>query len=95
MKIARVVGNVVSTIKDEGHHGYKLMLVEYITPELQPDGVRQIVFDAADAGVGDIVLVNTDGGAANMLLDDKEIIADCTICGVLDSLTIEGETSIL
>jgi microcompartment protein CcmK/EutM len=95
MKIARVVGNVVSTIKDEGHLGYKLMLVEYLTRDMRPDGPRQIVFDAADAGIGDIVLVNTDGGAANMLLEDKEIIADAAICGVLDSLTIDGETSIL
>ena len=95
MKIARVVGNVVSTIKDEGHHGYKLMLVEYITPDLQPEGSRQIVFDAADAGIGDIVLVNQDGGAANMLLDDADLIADCTICGVLDSLTLNGKTTIL
>ena len=32
MRLAKVVGNVVSTIKDKGYYGYKLMLVEYFDP---------------------------------------------------------------
>ena len=67
MRLARVVGNVVSTVKDPCYTGYKLMLVEYLDPDTrQPDGARQIVFDCVDAGVGDIVLVNIDGGAASL-----------------------------
>ena len=91
MRIALVVGNVVSTIKDRSFHGYKLMIVEYLNEDGSPSESRKIAFDAADAGVGDVVLVNSDGGAANMLLDE-EIIADLTICGVLDSYTYDGET---
>ena len=88
MKLARVVGNVVSTIKDDCYKGYKLMLVEYLDPDTrQPEGARQIVFDCVDAGVGDIVLINVDGGAANMLLNDKKVIADQTICGIIDCWT--------
>ena len=64
------------------------MIVEYLNPDGTPDGSRQIAFDAAHAGIGDIVLVNTDGGAANILTGDKALIADLTICGVLDSFTI-------
>ena len=90
MKIARVVGNLVSTIKDESFHGYKLMIVEFLNPDGSPDGKRQIAFDAAHAGAGDVVLVNVDGGAANMFTGDKDLIADNTICGVLDSFTIGG-----
>ena len=92
MRLARVVGNVVSTVKDPCYTGYKLMLVEYLDPDTrQPDGARQIVFDCVDAGVGGIVLVNIDGGAANMLLNDKVCIADQTICGIIDSYTSHGE----
>jgi len=69
------------------------MIVEFLDGNLKPDGPRQIAFDCADAGIGDIVLVNIDGGAANMLLCDEVIIADITICGVLDSLTVEGDTT--
>ncbi len=93
MRIARVVGNVVSTVKDRDHYGYKLMIIEYLDGNLKPDGARQVAFDCADAGIGDYVLVNVDGGAANMLLCDNKIIADITICGVLDNITLEGETT--
>ncbi|GHV86668.1 ethanolamine utilization protein EutN [Spirochaetia bacterium] len=95
MKIAKVVGNLISTIKDETFHGYKLMIVEYLNPDGTPDGKRQIAFDAAHAGIGDIVLVNIDGGAATMFTGDKELIADLTICGVLDSFTINGRQTVI
>ena len=38
MRLARVVGNVVSTIKDEGYKGQKLMIVEYLNEHGQPEG---------------------------------------------------------
>ncbi|MDR2435623.1 MAG: EutN/CcmL family microcompartment protein [Treponema sp.] len=95
MKIARVVGNLISTIKDESFYGYKLMIVEFLNPDGTPDGKRQIAFDAARAGIGDIVLVNIDGGAANMFTGDKALIADWTICGVLDSFTINGRQTVI
>jgi microcompartment protein CcmK/EutM len=92
MRIGRVVGNVVSTIKDEDYYGYKLMIVEYWDENGKPDGSRVIAFDAGQAGIGDVVLIAADGGAANMLLNDKKIVADVAIAGVLDCYTYEGET---
>jgi microcompartment protein CcmK/EutM len=92
MKIATVVGNVISTIKDESYYGYKLMIVRYLDENGEPTGTQLIAFDAADAGVGDTVLVCTDGGGANIALEDKEIVADLTICGVLDHFTYDGNT---
>ena len=91
MKIGRVVGNVVSTVKNATQYGYKLLLIEFIDTEGNPISPRQIAFDAAHAGVGDIVLINVDGGAAKMLLEDQEVIADLTICGVLDHFSFDGE----
>ncbi len=92
MRLARVVGNVVSTIKDDGYRGCKLMLVEYFDPVTrEPEGPRMIAFDCADAGVGDIVMVNTDGGAGNLLMKDNYGIFDLTICGVLDNYSVDGE----
>jgi len=92
LKIAKVVGNVVSTIKEEKYYGHKLMIIEFIDLEGRPLGPRQIAFDRADSGPGDVVLVNIDGGAAKMFFDDDDFIADWTICGVLDHYTVEGST---
>ena len=90
MKLARVVGNVVSTVKDAGSHGQKLMIIDYLDDDGKMTGNQAIAFDVADAGVGDTVIVNVDGGAANMFLG-RQCIADLTICGVIDHLTIDGE----
>ena len=90
MKLARVVGNVVSTVKDAGYYGQKLMIIDYLDDDGKMTGNQAIAFDVADAGVGDTVIVNVDGGAANMFLG-RQCIADLTICGVVDHLTIDGE----
>ena len=90
MRLARVVGNVVSTIKDVGFQGQKLMIIDYLDDDGKMTGNQAIAFDVADAGVGDTVIVNVDGGAANMFLG-RQCIADLTICGVIDHLTIDGE----
>lgn len=89
MLLAKVVGNVVSTIKPASHHGRKLLYVEYTGLDGKPCGARQIAFDAADAGVGDTVLVNVDGGAALMIIEDKTAIVDLTVCGVVDHFSVE------
>lgn len=90
MKIARVVGNVVSTVKDRAFEAKKLAIIEWLGADLKKHGVRTIAFDAAGAGAGDIVLVNSDGDAAKMMFDDNEMIGDLTICGVIDSITLDG-----
>ena len=91
MRLARVIGNLVSTIKEKTHYNYKLLVVEYLDGSGSPVEAQQIVFDGADAGIGDLVLVNVDGGAAKLLLlHDKEIIADNTACGVIDHWTFDG-----
>ena len=55
-------------------------------------GDEAIALDAADAGIGDIVLVNNDGGAAQMIMGDTKLIASVTICGVIDSYSWQGQT---
>ena len=90
MRIAKVVGNVVSTIKEETHYGRKMMIIEYVDLKLQPTGERVIALDAADAGIGDIVLTSKDSGSAKMLFRDKSLISDVTICGVIDHFNVEG-----
>ena len=92
MKIAVVTGTVVSTIKYEKYVGYKLLKIRHLTLEGEMTGEELVALDVADAGIGDIVLVNNDGGAAQMIAHDKTLIASVTICGVIDSYTWQGKT---
>ena len=52
MKLARVVGNVVSTVKDACYTGQKLMIIDYIDENGSLTGNQAIAFDVADAGIG-------------------------------------------
>ena len=92
MKIAQVTGTVVSTIKYDKYVGYKLLKVRHLTLDGKQTGEELIALDAADAGIGDIVMVNNDGGAAQMICNDTTLIASVTICGVIDSYTWQDHT---
>lgn len=91
MVIARVVGNMVSTVKHPMHSGMKMMMVEFIDLDGNPIGTQQIAVDCACSGVGDIVLLNVDGGAANMVYGDMKNLTpiDWMICGVIDHVHIQ------
>ena len=92
MKLAVVTGTVVSTVKYEKYRGIKLLRIRHLTLEGEMTGEELVALDAADAGVGDIVLANNDGGAAQMVMGDKTLIASVTVCGVVDSYTRMGKT---
>lgn len=87
MKLGKVVGNVVSTIKDRSHNGYKLMIVQFIDKDGNIASEEIIATDIANAGIGDTVLINDDGGAAQMVFEDDNVIIDYTIVGVIDSFS--------
>ncbi len=93
MKLGRVTGTVVSTVKYGKYCGIKMLKVRHLDLHMNEVGEELVALDAAHAGVGDIVLVNNDGGAAQMVLGDKTLIASVTICGVVDSFTCQGETT--
>jgi ethanolamine utilization protein EutN len=73
MQIARVIGNVVSTVKNESLKGRKILLIQTLTADLRPKGKPMVALDAVGAGVGELVF----------WCRGKE--ADCTIVGIIDS----------
>jgi len=93
MKLARVTGTVVSTVKYDKYRGMKMLKMRHLDLEMNETGEELIALDAANAGMGDIVLVNNDGGAAQMVMGDKTLIASVTVCGVIDSFTCQGKTT--
>jgi len=91
MFLARVIGDVVSTHKNERLIGKKLLLVSRLDLDDNPDGsVELIAIDVVDAGVGDKVMVVQEGSSARTVLDDEKIPVQAVIVGVVDSATIQG-----
>lgn len=89
MFICRVVGDVVSTIKNEHLRGHKLLLVQPVDVDgVTEKGETMIAVDKVDAGPHDLVLVNREGGSARMLLDNAKIPVQAVIVGVIDDIDI-------
>lgn len=86
MQVARVVGNVTATQKNEKLTGSKLMLVQPLTPDGKPKGPVVLAIDAVDAGIGDRVLLVQDGKAAMQVLGKGIAAVDAAIVGVVDEL---------
>ena len=59
--LGRVIGNVVSTIKDPTYEGRKILWVQPIRPDGSPKGAAMITFDTVGAGAGERVLVLQEG----------------------------------
>jgi microcompartment protein CcmK/EutM len=55
MQLARVVGDVVATRKDERLAGLTLLVLQPIDPEGTPSGRRLVAVDSVGAGVGETV----------------------------------------
>jgi ethanolamine utilization protein EutN len=87
--LARVVGDVVATIKHRELEGRKLLLVQPLGPGDEPRGARVIAVDAVQAGVGDRVLVADEGNAAAQVLQRPRGPVRTVIVGIVDHVTRE------
>ena len=88
MFLARVIGEVVATIKHQDLQSQKLLLVQPVTPGDAVTGKPTIAVDAADAGPGDLVLVADEGNAAAQVLRRPRGPIRTVIVGVVDE--VEG-----
>ena len=84
MIIARVVGNIVATQKQESHEGKKILLVQPLDLDDQPAGDAFVAFDAVDAGIGDRVLAVQEGFSAMTSVGHTESPIDAAVIGVID-----------
>ena len=87
MIIARVVGNVVATRKQESHEGKKILLIQPLDLEGLPVGDVVVAVDSVDAGVGETVLI-VSGSSARMAAGLKDCPVDAAIVGVIDAVTV-------
>ena len=88
MILARVVGTVVSTRKDERLTGAKLLVVRTIDPHGKDEAGYMVAVDTVDAGASERVLIVT-GSSARMAAGLKDWPVDAAIVGVVDSVDVK------
>lgn len=89
MLLARIVGTVVATRKDERLVSSKFLVVRPVDPAGKPEGNYLVAVDTVDAGVGETVLV-VSGSSARMAAGLKDMPVDAAIVGVIDRIDVQG-----
>ncbi len=84
MQLARVIGNVVSTAKNDSLTGRKLLIVQTLDAHLQPKGTPTVAVDSVGAGIGELVFW-CRGKEASFPFKREDTPTDCTIIGIVDS----------
>ena len=88
MQMARVVGDVVATVKDGALGGHKLLLLQPITPDREPAGRTLVALDAVGAGVGEHVFF-VRGREASFPFLPQEPPTDACVVGIIDQWSTE------
>ncbi len=87
MHLARVIGNVVVTRKDENLAGITLLIIQPLTPQHEATGRTLIAVDSVGAGVGEEVFF-VRGKEASFPFYPVEAPVDAGIVGIVDHWTI-------
>ena len=91
MIIAKVVGNVVCTIKNKHYENEKIMIVQPIDLNGDYKGKAVLAVDGVQSGPGDTVLVFDEGGSARIVTGNPEAVSVRTVIGAIIDKVSVGE----
>ena len=87
MKLAKIIGTVVATRKDESLVGYKLMIIRRIDGKGEFIDSEEGAVDYVGAGIGEIELIG-QGSAVRVDKTKREAAIDMAIIGIVDTMDI-------
>ena len=80
--LGRVLGRATATVKHETLAGWKLLLVQPVMADRKsPDGDPLLVVDRLGSGLGDVVMLTSDGRGARELLGSDNTPVRWTVIG--------------
>lgn len=80
MRTATIRGHVTSTIKHKSLEGWRLLIAVPDSPDLAP----QIVIDNLGAGIGQRVIISSDGSESRKMVGDECSPARWNVMGLID-----------
>jgi ethanolamine utilization protein EutN len=85
MQIGVVVGQAVSTVKHPTLSGWRLLVVQLLTPDGQEDGEPLLAIDNLGAGTADRVILSNDGAGARELVGARASPVRWLVLGICDA----------
>jgi microcompartment protein CcmK/EutM len=89
VKICKVVGNVYGEARHPDFKGTKLLVVQPLTPDGRNKGSIYLAVDVARAGVGDTVLVMSEGSGVRQIFAKERLAIRSVVIGVIDQIDFE------
>lgn len=85
MQLARVVGTATSTVKHPTLSGWKLLVVQVLQADGRtPDGEPVLSIDHLGAGVGELVVITSDGRGTRELTKSNNTPVRWSVMGIAD-----------
>jgi ethanolamine utilization protein EutN len=84
MQLGRVVGHAVATVKHASMSGWRLLVVQALGPNDQPDGEPLLAIDGLGARVDDRVIISNDGAGARQMVGAKNSPVRWFVMGIQD-----------
>ena len=91
MLIGLVIGDVVATQKVSSHEGRKILMVQPIQLDGSDRGDPILALDAVGAGIGERVLLTTEGFSAMTAVGRPNSPIDAAVIGVIDTVHLPVE----
>ena len=89
MKLAKVVGTVVSSRKDEKLEGLSFFLLQDLGPDMSLKESIVVAADSVGCGVGEVVLYASGSSARQTRQTDKRP-CDATVMAIIDAIDLQS-----
>ncbi|MBW3539162.1 MAG: EutN/CcmL family microcompartment protein [Planctomycetes bacterium] len=85
MNLARIVGHATSTVKHPSLAGWRLLVAQPLDAAGGPEGEPVLAIDELGAGLGDVAMISSDGGAIREMMRSKTSPVRWAVIGLMDS----------
>ncbi len=90
MNLAKVLGTVVASRKEESIEGLKLLMLGVVGPDGKPTGATVVAVDAVGSGEGEYVLYAAGSSARQTTATEGKPV-DAVVMAIVDSWDTDGE----
>jgi ethanolamine utilization protein EutN len=84
MQLGKVIGHATSTVKHPSLKGWRMVIVQMLNIRREPEADPVVAVDKLGSGLGDTVVLNSDGKGARELIGDEKSPVRWFVIGIVD-----------